>query len=291
MRQVIFIVFALFVSGVIQQADAKATWRHFGANPAYTTRGTAIKDATRVMRSANYPEQVIRALVKAMKLPGKEVCVSNGTKLNFMRSGKNALWRDVLVAFDTPPVNAKMAYCAPSEEWSVPLGGTLWVIGIPKVCHNLYGIKKKIVPVKPIIEACYTVRFDSPVRGFVRWGVGTTQGPLSPSGCNAQRHDNGVWTAWIGECDVCTGAKRFISKILGGPAEIPHKYLFKAKGIQQELRFSSAITKDVLYICLQLEDGTRTCGVYVSPSDWKGGKTLVVIPNVAWQRDNGNCPR
>lgn len=120
-------------------AHAVATWEHFGADPAYHSREAAIADAPRVLRQAGYPEPVIALLTEAMKKPGTETHVTNGMRLDFMRSGPSALWRNVAVKFEKPPRQDSMEYSAPSEEWTVQWGGTAWTAGIPKVCNNLYG--------------------------------------------------------------------------------------------------------------------------------------------------------
>ncbi len=137
------VVTLIVVSAVLmltmRSAHAEATWEHFNADPAYQSREAAIADAPRVLRQAGWPEPVISLLTEAMKMPGVATHVTNGMRLDFMRSGKSALWRNVVVKFKKPPRENSMEYSAPSEEWTVEWNGTAWTVGIPKVCNNIYG--------------------------------------------------------------------------------------------------------------------------------------------------------
>jgi len=137
MKTIVAVMLALAMA-LANVANA-ATWEHFNADPAYSSREAAIADAPRVMRQAGYPEPAISLLIEAMKKPGTETHVTNGMKLDFMRSGKSALWRNVEVKFKKPPREASMEYSAPAEEWTVDWNGNKWTIGIPKVCNNTYG--------------------------------------------------------------------------------------------------------------------------------------------------------
>lgn len=139
MTKIITAVLAFAIAALASPAHVVATWEHFGADPAYRSREAAIADAPRVLRLAVYPESVISLLTEAMKNPGVETHVTNGMKLDFMRSGKSAFWRNVVVKFKKPPREESMEYSAPSEEWTVELNGTKWTVGIPKVCNNTYG--------------------------------------------------------------------------------------------------------------------------------------------------------
>ncbi len=139
MSKIINAVLALAIAALASSAHAVATWEHFNADPAYHSREAAIADAPRVLRQAGYPEPVIALLTEAMKNPGVETHVTNGMKLDFMRSGKSALWRNVLVKFTKPPREKSMEFSAPSEEWTVEWNRSKWTVGIPKVCNNIYG--------------------------------------------------------------------------------------------------------------------------------------------------------
>ena len=138
MSKIFVAVLALALAALTNSAGA-ATWEHFNADPAYPSHEAAIADASRVMRQARYPEPVIRLLTEAMKKPGVRTHVTNDMKLDFMRSGKSALWRNVEVKFKKPPREASMEYSAPSEEWTADWNGTTWTVGIPDVCNNTYG--------------------------------------------------------------------------------------------------------------------------------------------------------
>lgn len=138
MSKIIAVLLALAIAALANVANA-ATWEHFNADPAYQSREAAIADAPRVMRQAGYSEQAVSLLSEAMKKPGVRTHVTNGMKLDFMRSGKSALWRNVEVKFRKPPRETSMEYSAPAEEWTVDLNGTSWTYGLPDVCNNSYG--------------------------------------------------------------------------------------------------------------------------------------------------------
>ena len=143
-------------------------------------------------------------------------------------------------------------------------------------------------PVPKSADKCVELSFGADVGGKVRWGIASSSGPMPPSSCNAQKQDDGPWTAWAGQCDDCVGAIGYIRGILGRAAEIFHKYLYGVTARQQTLRFSTAVWSDVVYICLERKDGKRSCGVYMRPNDWKG-RYSVSIPDNSWIGDE-NCP-
>lgn len=139
MNKFIVAMLALATAALASPVFAVATWEHFNADPAYQSREAAITDAPRVLRQVGYPEPVVLLLIEAMKKPGTRTHVTNGMKFDFMRSGKSALWRNVVVKFEKPPRQDSMEYSAPAEEWTVDQDGALWTAGIPDVCNNLYG--------------------------------------------------------------------------------------------------------------------------------------------------------
>lgn len=149
MKKFITVILALAIAALASSAFATATWEHFNADPAYPSREAAIADAPRVMRQAGYPEPVISLLTEAMKKPGVRTHVTNGMRLDFMRSGKSALWRNVEVKFKKPPREASMEYSAPAEEWTVEWNGTAWTTGVPDVCNNTYGKRVFVPPQQP----------------------------------------------------------------------------------------------------------------------------------------------
>jgi hypothetical protein len=160
MKTIVAIMLALAMA-LATNSFAVATWENFGADPAYKSREAAIADAPRVLRQAGYPEQAISLLSEAMKGPGVRTHVTNGMKLDFMRSGKSALWRNVLVKFKKPPRETSMEYSAPSEEWTVEWDGKKWTVGIPDVCNNIYGKR----PVRHVPVATPAPRTVTTTRG------------------------------------------------------------------------------------------------------------------------------
>lgn len=195
------------------------------------------------------------------------------------------------------------AFFKGEDAWDDPNTGEHILAGF---CENVVGsqrspVAEKVTPVKvrgaasaPVKEKCVELVFNAPIGGHVRWGMGTTSGPLPPDECNAQRQDNLAWTSWYGECDICIPAIGYIRGILGGSAQVPHKYLYPITHTRQTLRFSTEVWNKVVYICL--EDGgivagqkieINTCGVYMRPQDWQG-RYRVEIPDSMWVV--GKCP-
>lgn len=155
----ILIALALLVfgwAGAPGLAHAETHWVNYGADKAYTSRAAAIADAPRVHRQAGLPEPVVALFQEAMKHPGKRVIISNGMKLDYMRTGPTGLWRDVVVAFKQ--TIARMLITAPAEEWSVTYNGVTYSTGIPDICYNLYGMH---VQAPPAPAPCGQIRVNT----------------------------------------------------------------------------------------------------------------------------------
>ncbi|MCX6787072.1 MAG: hypothetical protein NTY93_00920 [Candidatus Kaiserbacteria bacterium] len=175
-----------------------------------------------------------------------------------------------------------VAETAKARSWTFAYEGKTYILYLPYVCFNwswAFGPPPVSTP-----DRCVELLFNAPVGGFVRWGVASNHGPLPSSACNAQKQGNGPWMAWYGKCDECVGALEYIRGILGGKAEIYHKYFYSVAKMRQTLRFSTEIWEDLVYICLEYPDGTRTLGVYMRPQDWKG-QYEVIIPDTFWVTD------
>jgi hypothetical protein len=175
---------------------------------------------------------------------------------------------------------------AKALSWSWAFEGETTVFCFPFECLNacwFYGPPPVSVP-----DKCVEIEFNAPVGGKVRWGVASTNGPLLPSICNAQRQGDGPWTAWLGQCDICIrtlGSMMFIRTILGGQADIPHKFVYKVTDTHQTLRFTTAIWADVVYICLEYPDWSQTMGVYIRPQDWGKGQYEFFVQDRFWVSD------
>ena len=141
----------------------------------------------------------------------------------------------------------------------------------------------------PAEERCVELHFNAFVGGKVRWGVGSLNGALAPSECNAIRQGDGAWKAWGGECDECVPAIGYISQTLGGTAQVPHRYLYDVEERHQTIRFSTEVWEKTVYICLEDANGRRSCGVYTRRQDWHG-RYSVEISDSLWILDDGHCP-
>lgn len=241
-------------------------------------------------RKLGFPAPVIKELVLATEKPGTKTTIVNGNRFATMLSKGGVLHRDVVVAFKKPPIKG-MEFAAPAEKWQTTYRGVTYTVYLPEVCFNwsMTGppLLKESAAKPP--SGCVELAFNAPVGGKVRWGVGTTSAPLPPDACNAQRQDEGPWTAWYGECDECIPALAYVQGILGGSAQIPHRYVYPATHVRQTLRFSPTVWASVVYICLEHASGSQTCGVYTRPADWRG-RYRVELPDTLWRNDDGHCP-
>ncbi|MHB1162935.1 MAG: hypothetical protein ACYCZZ_00170 [Minisyncoccota bacterium] len=287
----------LATSAAAKHSTKVVRWQHWGAAPYAHSLAEACQKAPTAIDGTSMPEAVKEHFKKALGdcKGGTTVWLTPNQPLEQMWSGGQHphIMNHVVVA-ELPVLRSPdgrayrkgaVAEAAKAFEWSYVYEGKTYLWDIPLVCFNESWRFGHGFPA----EKCVELSFNAPVGGNVRWGVGSTEGPLPPSACNAQRQDSLAWTAWLGECDVCIPALGDIRGILGATAEIPHKYLYPAIARKQTLRFSTAIWSRVVYICLEYPDGTQTCGVYMRPQDWRG-RYHADIPDNLWIKDDGNCP-
>ena len=285
-RMAAMIFFAAVLTAVspkVHAVEKEFKWQHFGAAPYATSRDEAIRTRESAFTKLGFPKPVVALLMEATKQPGEKIRLTNGNRLTAMMSKGGVVHRNVLVSFNKPPVSGKMEYAAPAEKWQVSWHGEAYTVFLPEICNNWSAIEPSRLPSK-----CVELTFNAPVGGKVRWGIGTTTGPLPPDVCNAQKQDDGPWTAWYGECDYCIPAIGYIRGVLGDSAQIPHKYLYPVTHTKQTLRFSTEIWTDVVYICLEDASGRQTCGVYMRPQDWKKQYHVDILDEL-WQYV-GKCP-
>ncbi|OYV63147.1 MAG: hypothetical protein B7X03_02970, partial [Parcubacteria group bacterium 21-58-10] len=216
MNKFIVVMLALVVALVtVNSAHAEFVWRHFGAAPYASSREMAMQTRESAFRKLDLPQPVIVLLMEATQKPGEKIRLTNGDHLSAMLSKGGLVHRNVVVAFVQPPISGKMEYAAPAEQWRVSWQGKIYTVILPEICNNWSALIPASAPAQ-----CVELTFNAPVGGHVRWGVGSTEGPLPPSRCNAQRQDSSAWTAWMGQCDVCTPALSYIRGILGNTAEV-----------------------------------------------------------------------
>lgn len=297
----------LLFGGMASEANAHATWKHFGADKAYATREEAVADTPRVLREAGWPETVIKLMAQKMKSPGTPAHVDNGQTLDFMRSGAKAIWRNVLVDFDKPPVTDKMDYSAPSEEWSVVWGGTTWTVGIPEICRNVYGRRKHLPPpitvTRVITPSCVEVHLQvpagmpglqkhsrsvrstllrrEPVKSFNCWGVIAGQyREGAPRNCD--------WCVWVQD-GLLEMQRRYGTRTDGvlefsffntSLYDVPEDVQVNADGtLDVTLVFPLEAAKEGVAVCIEV-DGVIYHAYLIYPESWKG-KSSYQIP-VGW---------
>lgn len=286
-RILLALAFAALAAQVAHAADP-FEWKHFGAAPYATTRAEAMQTRESAFKKLGLQAPVVKLLMEATQKPGEKIRLVNADRLSAMMSKGGIVHKNVTVSFVRPPISGKMEYAAPAEKWQVMWQGKTYVVILPEICNNWSSIAGPPLPPAPPSKKCVELTFNAPIGGHVRWGVGTTTGPLPPDECNAQKQDSMAWTSWYGECDTCIPAIGYIRGILGGSAQIPHKYLYPVTHTRQTLRFSTEVWSKVVYICIEDASGRQSCGVYMRPIDWQG-QYRVEIPDAMWVW--GNCPK
>lgn len=259
--------------------DGVFHWRNFGHDPYASSRDEAMGKREKAFRAMGLSEACVAEAMRVTETKSTESELRIGDRLLAMLSGKAGAHKNVLVDF---PRGIK----ASTEEWSLTCDGTSYRLVLPEVCYNwslATGPSRSLAGTEPCVE----VSFNAPEGSNVRWGIGSTSGPLPPSACNAQRQGDGPWQAWWGECDWCEPAYGYIRGVLGENAQVPHKYLYPTTATRQTLRFSSAVQSRLMYVCLETADGMHSCGVYVRSEDWKG-KREIEISDTLWRYD-GSC--
>lgn len=313
MRKIIVLfacICAIFAGPVL--AEDSTEWKKWNASPFAKTYVEACQKAPDAVRGFSLPQKVtehfISELTSFCEGSKKEVWLVPNMRLEQMWSGATKsrpahLMNQVSVGElpvskspDGRPYRKNaVAETARAYAWSFEYEGKTYTLYLPFVCFNWsWAYEEK--PQASAKEACVEIVFSVPPTAHVRWGVATTNGPLPPSECNAQKEGDGRWEAWHGMCAECTAANiSFISQFLVGGVEVPHKYLYPVRESKQILRFSRSVMNAVVYICLTdrgVADSKtydlQTCGVYVRPEDWKSDR--VEIPRSFWIWDTAKCP-
>lgn len=283
------------VSRTVEQVQEE--WRHWGASPYASSFDEACRKAPQAIDGTSMPAPVkmhFREVLGDHCANRKgELWLTPGQPLAEMWSGgksphvmKNVTVAElpVLVSPDGRPYRrGAVAEAARATYWEYAYEGKVYRLYLPKACFNWSWSESPVVATKQCLE----LKFNVPLGWKVRWGVGTVNGPLPPDECNAQRDGAvGSMTAWWGQCDDCVPALGFMRQLLGNEhAEVPHRYYYAPKQVEQTIRFSEAVKDAVVYVCLEDVDGRHTCSVNMDRRDWE--KTSVhVITDDRWRFSN-----
>jgi hypothetical protein len=115
-----------------------ACWKYYGADHAYPTKAAAFADAANVFHRAGWPPKAVAAMVEKMKTQAMRIELRKGDRLDFMRSGASALWRNVLADF-IPPPGKGVSVVVSADSWTVTVDGVVYEAILPDVCNNLAG--------------------------------------------------------------------------------------------------------------------------------------------------------
>jgi hypothetical protein len=279
---------ALLLFGATCGQAQAATWQHFGADKAYTSRAAAIADAPRVMRQVGYPEPVVALLTEAMKKAGDTNChVVNGMVLPWMRSGTAAVWRSVRVAFDKPPVSDNMEYSAPCEKWVVEWNGRTWGIGRPEICNNLFGIAGSPPPTRTVYRNpppphCPMIMAHVPdgAANLVFIQLTATGRVPASRGCPFLYQAPGD-TGWYSLPTHCPEAPCDHEQVIAASGLQPGPSGgVNVKGRPGVYKFQvtpeAAASPDFVYaFCVVMEDETGSCAVDVRSTDYHAGVATI----------------
>ena len=217
-----------------------------------------------------------------MKHPGKRVILSNGMKLDYMRTGPTGLWRDVIVAFKQ--TIDRMLITAPAEEWSVTYNGVVYTTGIPDICFNLYGTR---VQAPPALAPCPQIQVNtksadetlpaSATLHFIMLGDRMPSDPNCPFLYKGP-HDTQFYPLPTecphGPCDFREVIRA--SGLRAGPSggiDVNQQgsglYVFQVSPAWMK-------SKRHLYVfCLSRKDGTESCGKDIGFADYFDGIAIV----------------
>ncbi len=255
-------------------------WQHFGAAPYATSHTQAMKMRESAFVRLGLPHQVVLLLMEKTKKHGKEVRLVNGDHLTAMLSRGGIVHRRVLVDFTTPPVNGKMEYAAPAEQWQVSWRGKTYTVILPKVCNN-WSVRVTTA------SQCATVTFRIKHIGTqVRYAV-FTQGKRLPSTCWSLS-DGGVVSAAPSPCTVCN----WVGVIHNLPFGFVPEYtgLYTVHSHLQVLRFPREVAKNYVVLCVTRKGLGESDSWIVPPSAWVArawdtiGASAVIVPygNQKW---------
>ncbi len=270
--------------GLTDTADAKARWQNFGADKAYTSPEAAKADIANVLVRVGYDRAVAVCVQERVQSheADREVTLTNGDTLDWMRTGRTGLWRNVLVDFARPPVDENgVQYAVTAKEWDVTCHGVTITIGLPAVCNNLYG-RSLPPPKKAELRCKYVVMEARPGD----WAINFALSAYKPSACPALNYvqsekevaaairDVDGWgnlpTRCGGPCtfeDVIQAAKYPIVQT-GGFGVAPGYYIFRL-----------APDTELVVFCLQRGATLHSCGIDVYDPDYLdyGGYRLATI--------------
>lgn len=295
MRSILAALALLLFAGVTQMAfpttaHAEARWQNFGADKAYGSRAAAIADAERTFVRAGWPAKAAKVMAEKMRTtPGERYLLTNGMRLDFMRSGSSGLWRNVLVDFKRPVQS--MEFAAPAERWTETIDGVTYEAILPEVCNNLSG-RKRGVPQEP----CDWVLLQVGPQGGVASAavlsptyvdtlncVVSYQGP--GGGPNGRVFDAGNFTK-LSETGMHPCDWREVVAYFAQPLTPIHGCFEVSPGwwvIQVDPSFRRD-PNNILVLCLSLPDGRTTLSVEVRPKDFVKNSAGFYIATV-WQSE------
>ncbi len=139
MRSILIVLAALLFGALASEASAETRWRNYGGDPAYASKEAAKADAANVLRRAGWPPAAVTAMVEKMRTaPPERIDLTNGDRLDFMRTGPSGLWRDVVV-----DAVRGVTVAIHADRWTVEVDGVIYEAIIPDVCNNLAGRKRE----------------------------------------------------------------------------------------------------------------------------------------------------
>jgi hypothetical protein len=263
-------------------------WKNPGGNKYADTPEKAMQTRESAFRRLGLPEEVVQLALAETQKPGEDHTILNGDRMIAMVSGSGVM-HCLYADFKVPQKGMQQG--APAKMWRVPSKGLIYVILRPDICNNwTYFIEQ---------DPCFVIAFSTHPRNGarvrnVRWGIGSgSPEPLPPSECTARHQGADPWGGLLDPCDTCVvpvEALTFIERLLGRQVLAYYTYMYPVTDEWQELRFPRSMQNKAVRICLEYEDNTATCGVYVSRKDWDG-QSVVTIPDDMWLMDNGDCPK
>lgn len=139
MRSLLLVALALLFGGVLAaaptSAHAEARWENYGADKAYASKEAAKANLATDLRAAGFSAEAVAMAVEVVKTTApKRIEIKRGDRLETMRSGPKATWKNVLAAFKS--LDKGVYPVVQADSWTFTLDDTTYEVIIPDVCNN-----------------------------------------------------------------------------------------------------------------------------------------------------------
>jgi hypothetical protein len=170
MMRSVLVALALLVFGGVatmaapNSAHAEARWENYGADKAYASKEAAKANLAVDLKAAGWSAEAVAKAVDVVKTTAPtRIEIRSGDRLDTMRTGPKATWKNVLAAFKS--LGKGVFTVVSADSWTFTLNGVTHEVIIPDVCNNTATRRRG----KP--EDCVWLLFKGEQRGKVSVNV------------------------------------------------------------------------------------------------------------------------